>query len=809
MLGAEIRVLLGAALLGGDVDHEPVSVDGDRHPGHLLVVEELVERVARLGVRLALVERLGLPDVRPRDGDERVRAGLLLGLLERLVREVPALGLDERLSGVHELPGRVRAVRAEHLGVYLGALLPEAHLDERLRELRLRVLRLAGLGELLGEAVQRVLGLLEVAERRVDRAEADVRVRGVHPLGIRVEVRLVALCRVPAEVVELRLGLRHAPPAVADEEERLLLEGRVLRLVRLRERRVGERLVGGLRELAELLDAADDLRGAGLERGVHRLLGLVRLRPRDDVEALLLVHLRERHPRLLLHDPALLDLDVLLHGRDRLGALVELGVAVGLLREGGRVVDGVGVVLLDEAAELDRVRPALGLHRLAEHRGRGGRRAHVAAVVDQERAVEAVGARELPALLLARRDPEDRVARHRHDLAVADPREALGEVPLDRVRVDSPVGRLRGLLVRLDEVEVAAHDLLDGVDGLLDLGIAPEHLEVLRDRLLGPVLGHLLGRRAELHLAHLRELVLRDRRLDLRAVVLLRELADLLGHLARVGRPGGLGVEDEDVERVVERAEVVALAGAALLAEQERLDALVVALGLLVLRLRLLPEHLREHEAAERHRRELPQALLAVGVELHDLLVELLELAHVLVDRLLRLRDVAPEELDVRLHRDRAAEVHRTVHLPQQLVDDLLRGVEERPALLDVLLVRRELEVHLRRLARHVAPRVRVVVALLLVDELEEPLVDLDRLREALVADEDLPPGVARLHVELAYLLRGLGERLEELVVYLRALRLLAAEEQVVRDLEPRGPVLRALAVGKRRDLRLGLLELA
>ena len=159
VLGAEIRVLLGAALLGGDVDHEPVSVDRDRHLGHLLVVEELVERVARLGVGLALVERLGLPDVRPRDGDERVRAGLLLGLLERLVREVPALGLDERLSGVHELPGRVRAVRAEHLGVYLGALLPEAHLDERLRELRLRVLRLAGLGELLGEAVQRVLGL--------------------------------------------------------------------------------------------------------------------------------------------------------------------------------------------------------------------------------------------------------------------------------------------------------------------------------------------------------------------------------------------------------------------------------------------------------------------------------------------------------------------------------------------------------------------------------------------------------------------------------------------------------------------------
>ena len=149
VLGTELRVLFGAALLGGDLDHELMGVDGDRHLRHLLVVEELVERVARLGVGLLLVKRLRLSETRPGNGQELVGAGLLDGLLERFVRKPPALRLDKRLAGVHELPRGVGAVRAEHLGVDLGAFLLHAHLDERLRELGLGVLGLERVGERL------------------------------------------------------------------------------------------------------------------------------------------------------------------------------------------------------------------------------------------------------------------------------------------------------------------------------------------------------------------------------------------------------------------------------------------------------------------------------------------------------------------------------------------------------------------------------------------------------------------------------------------------------------------------------------
>ena len=618
MLGAEIGVLLGAALLGGNLDHELMGIDGNRHLRHLRVVEELVEGIARLDVGFLLVERLRLAEASPRDGEELVGAGLVDRLLERIVRERPAPGLDKRLAGVYELPSGVRAVGAEHLGVDLGALLLHAHLDERLRELGLRVLRLRRVGERLGEAVEGVARLFGVAKRCVNRAEANVGVRRIAPFGIGGEIVLVALRGVFAERLELGLGLRHAAPAVAHEEEGLFPKEVVLGLVGLCERRIGERLVGDLRELAELLDAAHDLRGTSLKRGGDGLWRLVRLRAGNDVEALLLVHLGERHAGLLAGDAVLLDLDVLLHRGYRLGLFAKLRVAVGLLGVGGGVVDGVGVVFLDYLAELYRVTPAFAAHRLAEKLRSRVRGADVAAVVLQELAVEPVGACELAELLLERRKTQDGLAGHRHQLAVLEPREALGEIALDRVGVDAPVGGLGIFLVGLDEAEKTADHLFDRVDRLLDLGIAGENLEILLDRLLDLVLGHLLGRRAELHLANLGQLFGLDPRLDVGVVVLAREFAYLLRHLAGVGGPRGLGILDEDIERVVVRAEAVALAGRRLVAEEQRLDALVVALRLLVLGLRLVPQHLREHEAAERHRGELPEAFLALGVELDD-----------------------------------------------------------------------------------------------------------------------------------------------------------------------------------------------
>ena len=148
-----------------------------------------------------------------------------------MVREIPALRVDERFARVEELDGRVRAVGAEHLGVDLRTLLAHAHLDERLREPRLRVLRLIGIGELLRERVQRVLRLHEVAERRVDRTLLHVGGRRPLALGIDLKIGRIALRRVQAVLLEVRLGTLHAAPTLADEEERRLAEECVLLLV--------------------------------------------------------------------------------------------------------------------------------------------------------------------------------------------------------------------------------------------------------------------------------------------------------------------------------------------------------------------------------------------------------------------------------------------------------------------------------------------------------------------------------------------------------------------------------------------------
>ena len=173
----------------------------------------------------------------------------------------------------------------------------------------LRVLRLRRVGERLGEAVEGIARLFGVAERGVDRAEADVRVGGETPLGIGGEIVFVALRGVLAEHVELGLGLSHAAPAVAHEEEGLFPQKIVLGLVGLCERWVCKRLVGLVGEGAELLYAADDLGGARLKRGGDRLGRLVGFSAGNDVEALLLVHLGERHAGLLARDAVLLDLD--------------------------------------------------------------------------------------------------------------------------------------------------------------------------------------------------------------------------------------------------------------------------------------------------------------------------------------------------------------------------------------------------------------------------------------------------------------------------------------------------------------------
>ena len=93
-------------------------------------------------------------------------------------------------------------------------------------------------------------------------------------------------------------------------------------------------------------------------------------------------------------------------------------MAVGLLGIGRRVVEGVGIVLLDDAAELYRVGPALTLNRLAEQLGGLVRGADVATVVLEELAVKPVGAGKLAKLLLKRSKAKNSFAGHRHKLAV-------------------------------------------------------------------------------------------------------------------------------------------------------------------------------------------------------------------------------------------------------------------------------------------------------------------------------------------------------------------------------------------------------
>ena len=383
-------------------------------------------------------------------------------------------------------------------------------------------------------------------------------------------------------------------------------------------------------------------------------------------------------------------------------------------------------------------------------------------------------------------------------------REALGEVALDRVGVEAPALGLRVLRMGADQPAVGLEDLLDRGDRLLVLRIARQRRQVVGDRLLVQALGHRLVRVAELHLAHLRGLRRRDLGLDLRLVLLDREVLDPLHELLGLGGPGGLGVLDVDVDGVVVRARPVALAVLALGAEHEVLDAVVVALRLLELGRDLAPVHVGEHVAAQRHRRLAQEPLAAVGVEVLDALVQLGELVHVVVDRRLGPVGAALQELDVGLHRDRAAEVHGPPLLPEELVDELLRALEVARALARGRLVARHAQVHLARLARDVAPGVRVLVAVLAVEELEERLVALGRLGELLVGDQQLAVGVAGLEVEVAQPLRRRGELLEELAVDLGALLLLALLEVVVRDLEARRPVLAAVAVGQRGDLRLG-----
>ena len=185
--------------------------------------------------------------------------------------------------------------------------------------------------------------------------------------------------------------------------------------------------------------------------------------------------------------------------------------------------------------------------------------------------------------------------------------------------------------------------------------------------------------------------------------------------------------------------------------------------------------------------------------------MDVAQLPHIFIDDRGRLFDVAADLLDMRLHRHRTPEKNRAVLLPEKFVDDLGgRGkvILARLGVLGVGLGLGQTQIYLDRLHRDVAPFLTLELS-------EEIVVYPGRRRVLFVADEQLPVGVARVHVELADVFGRLGEEFEELVVDLHALGLLSATEVVVRDLKTGRPVLGGLAVRKRGDLLFGLGEFA
>jgi len=434
----------------------------------------------------------------------------------------------------------------------------------------------------------------------------------------------------------------------------------------------------------------------------------------------------------------------------------------------------------------------------------------VFAVIHHEHLVEIRGPRTIPVRLLLRRKTQNRIPRLRHHCAVRIIGKTFGQITFDGVRVQTQI-RPFGFFVFPepdDLVQIGCGEILDCADRFVTLGIGGQHDIILLYRPLIVSLCELVIRHLELHSPHLGDLLGCHVRLDLRMVGLFRKQADLFRQIARGGRPCGFGILDEDVERMVVGARSVALAVLGLRAEQKILYQVVVARRLFVFGLRFLPHHVRQQIAAGGHGREFEQPQFAFRIRLFDGLVQFGQLVHVIVDCPLRAIETAAEQLHVRLHRDGAPEIDGLVLLPQKFIDVLARAVQIRLALLDVLGLLRQTQIHVRRLARDVAPGVVILVGRLGVDIVEKTLVDAAGALEILGHHKNLAVLIARLSVEILQRFCGLGVLLEELIVDLLAVRFASAREIVVGDFKTRRPELWAVPVGKRGNHLLRLFEL-
>ena len=431
----------------------------------------------------------------------------------------------------------------------------------------------------------------------------------------------------------------------------------------------------------------------------------------------------------------------------------------------------------------------------------------MATVVCDKPCKEAVCPFELAALNFFSGARKDGVACRGHYDIVAVAGETLGKISLDGVGVIAILRLDLGALLVVHRVQIAVYHVLDGVDRLLYLRILGQDVHIVRNG-LQELLRHVLVLGGlELRRPDARDILGSHLGLDLRAVLLFCELAHLLRHLAGERRPGRHLEACEHRDGEIERALAVALAVLVLLAEHVALDKLVVVLGLRELLLGLLPKHLRLEVHNLGKRRNLEKTKPALGIGLAYLVVNALQILLELLDDEVGPLYVASQLLKVGLHADRAAEQNGILAL-KALLDEFVNRLghdAERIVALRLLLICAVFGDAHQKVAILGSERQPVLAC----QVGQQFAVDLGSLVVVLSLGEYLTIGVARIDVELLQPLGRLGERSEELVVDLHALLFLVAPEIVVRNLQPGGPVFRALAVGQRGDLLLSLLEAA
>ena len=794
------------------------------------VLEELLE--ARDGLRVLLLRDEDLHEAHldhvAQRGVVRLRAGERG--LEALLGGLPRLGGDELLGGLRELQRRVLAAgRGDHLAVLLDGLGAVAELHQGLGLEVEGVLGLLRLGVVRGEPVEVLARLLGVGlglrlvirpDRGVERAELQEDDRDALGLREELEDALVVLDGELLVLRQLRLGLVQGGKAEGVVEEGAL-EDLVVELLLL-----GAHLVPGA--LLLVGEAADELRvlvehaadavvgrlegGDGLLDGILALLGGLGLAAPGLVVGERRVAQRlgaERAEGLevgvLRGDEVVAGVLLVLHAREVVGADVELllgaaglAVAVGEAALGGPGDGVLRVVLHQEPVERHRLLVVLVLVEalgLLHDRVRGG---GVLRIEAEEVRARLLGELGQVVRRVERLERAELVARQVHAL-LRRAREAVGDVARDGAGVELPVLLRLLVLLRLAVLHGGLGEDDERLDRLGDdLRKALQDGLVLLDRLLEPVL-------VVEHVGRL-ELLLRDLRL-LRGgggvrhleAELVERLVDLLVAVHRLDGPGVGRVLDVDVHELAER-KAVELAGLVLELHLLLAVGLLLGLGHELVRLLLVHDAHQVAHLGDRGEAEVVLAVLLAGLD--QGLLELDEHRHVVLDELLRVLDLALDDLDVRHQRDGAAEPH--VLRPEQGLDGLVgaRDVAGGAALAGVArdlderlrVVEEDGALHVRRQAVHREELLQRVGGLLVL------LLELEHLRELVVG----------VHVELDDLLRRRAAvLLEEGVVGFERLVVPAAGEEVVRHRELHRPGLGGILVRLLVDDRLRLVELA